>query len=117
MDAVKYLKEIFRMCDSMKDCTDCPLYKCNLTFPCKGPKGSVEYKYTEKCVAEVEKWSAEHPAKTRQSEFLKMFPNARLEDGIIKLAPCFMDTKCKCEFSELDPCFDCRKKYWLAEIE
>lgn len=30
--------------------------------------------YEEEAVAIVEKWSAEHPKKTRQSEFLKIFP-------------------------------------------
>ena len=71
----------------------------------------------EKAVEIVEKWSAEHPVKTRQSEFLKMFPDVELEDNIIKILPCEINTKIKDKCYRLRPCYGCRKKYWLAEVE
>lgn len=116
MDAEKYLKEIYRMCDEMEECRYCPLNGCNLTFPCKGSKESAEYKYAEKCVAEVEKWSAEHPVKTRQSEFLRMYPDACImENGAIQICPKRIEKSKKfdCGVS----CPDCRKEYWLAEVK
>lgn len=68
------------------------------------------------------KWASEHPAKTRQSEFLKMFPNAKVDkDKIPRLYPCDMDTRISfkdemCKASEGD-CYMCRKQYWLVEVE
>lgn len=118
MDAEKYLKEIYRMCDAMEDCRGCPLNRCNLTFPCKGSKESAEYKDTEKCVAEVEKWSAKHPVKTRQNEFLRMFPNAPLcENGSIAICPLDVDRDAKCSQKQGSRCPDCQKEYWFVEVE
>lgn len=98
MDAVKYLKEIQRMCESIKECTDCPFHGCGLTFPCKGTAKSAEYEDTEKNVSIVEKWSADHPKKTRQSEFLKMFPNATLDVmGSIYICPIAVDENIDCQ--------------------
>ena len=118
MDAEKYLKEIYRMCDEIEECRYCPLNGCNLTFPCKGSKESAEYKDAEKCVAEVEKWSAKHPAKTRQREFLKLHPNADIREGILNLCPrrIAVNSLSEDECRELR-CSDCKKKYWLAEVE
>nr|DAO00620.1 MAG TPA: hypothetical protein [Caudoviricetes sp.] len=55
----------------------------------------------------------EHPVKTRQSEFLKMYPNARIDDGVIFLGPCAIDNSHKCTLD----CKKCCRDYWLAEIE
>lgn len=54
--------------------------------------------------------------KTRQSEFLKMFPDADVsEDGCVSIAPCRlhkkMAEKCDCK------CVNCFREYWLDEIE
>lgn len=66
----------------------------------------------------VERWAAEHPVKTRQSEFLKHYPDARIKkaDGLPMASPCDLDDKLagKCEGI---PCPECRKKFWLAEVE
>lgn len=115
MDALKYLKEINRMCKLMKECADCPFHGCGLTFPCEGNEGSAEYKDAEKCISIVEKWSAEHPIKTRQSEFLKMFPNAKVSNGVISICPKHIDSECGADCEE--DCTNCRKNYWFAEVE
>lgn len=118
MDAVEYLKAWTRMCYKHNPyCKECPIGKevhrrsssCR-TFENDNPEEAVEI---------VEKWAAEHPKKTRQSEFLKMFPNAKLGDsGILWFFPCDIDTSYK-HSKECDnvQCWDCRKKYWLAEVE
>ena len=115
MDALKYLKEIHRMCKLMKECTDCPFHGCGLTFPCEGNEESAEYKDAEKCISIVEKWSKGHPKKTRQSELLKMFPNAEIENGIAVACPKSLDKNVECEL--LSHCDECTRKYWLEEAE
>lgn len=111
MDAVKYLKEKERMCDSYNNmCDGCgfgKIPKCNRT----------EEDNPEKAVAIVEKWSAEHPIKTRQSEFLKMFPNAPLrENGSIAICPLDVDRDAKCSQKQGARCPDCQKEYWITEV-
>lgn len=76
----------------------------------------------EEIVAETEKWAAEHPAKTRQSEFLKLFPGAApTKDGVLAIcpnafSPVYKDERglCKWHYAECDNC--CRD-FWLAEVE
>ena len=69
----------------------------------------------------MEQWAAEHPTKTRQSEFLKHYPNARLApDGAISIAPCLMEPQnypISDDDCEATPCVICRREFWLAEVE
>lgn len=51
--------------------------------------------------------------KTRQSEFLKMFPNAQMDDGVVAACPSRVDKNFNCCL----PCDDCRKDFWLAEVD
>ena len=119
MDAVKFLKEEDRMCDKYKyssdhTCSDCPCHsKRNGTDEiCISLRKTDPAKYVEI----VEKWSKEHPAKTRQSEFLKMFPNAQtLQNGALIVCPKLVDSEY--EINCNGSCIDCRKKYWLEEID
>lgn len=64
----------------------------------------------------VERWAAEHPVKTRQSEFLKHYPGARIFLGCLIECPknVFDDTgiNCNAQF-----CHECKKAFWLAEVE
>lgn len=64
----------------------------------------------------VERWDAEHPIKTRQSEFLKHYPNARILFGYLNICPMdvFGDTGINCN-AQL--CQKCKKAFWLAEVE
>lgn len=63
------------------------------------------------------KWCEEHPIKTRQSEFLKMFPNAKIDNcGIPIFCPRWVDKDFKCNRERLS-CDACEKEYWLAEVE
>lgn len=111
MDAVKYLKERERMCNSYNNmCDGCgfgKVTKCNRT----------EEDNPEKAVEIVEKWSKEHPAKTRQSEILKIIPDATIRNGILITKPCEVNEKIKDRCKKYDYCRDCRKEYWLAEIK
>ena len=64
----------------------------------------------------VERWDAAHPAKTRQSEFLKHYPNAKIFSGCLNACPMnvFGDTEANCNHQ---PCYECKKAFWLAEVE
>ena len=119
MDAVKYLKEYDRMCKSYgSTCKNCEIDK--LRNGCEGCS-SIVHAHPEKVVAIVEKWSAENPIKTRQSEFLKLHPNAKINSsGVLSVCPLHIDTGAVdiCNLINLnDSCEKCRKKYWLAEVE
>ena len=65
----------------------------------------------------VEQWDAEHPVKTRQSEFLKHYPGARISTcGGLNACPMNVcsDTGINCN---AQPCHECKKEFWLAEVE
>ena len=72
----------------------------------------------EGMVEAAEQWAAEHPIKTRQSVFLEQWPDARIKraDGLPITSPCDLDGKLagKCDGIH---CPDCRKEFWLAEVE
>lgn len=65
----------------------------------------------------VERWATAHPIKTRQNEFLKHYPDARiLAHGCLNACPMnvFSDTGINCN---AQPCYECKKEFWLAEVE
>lgn len=66
----------------------------------------------------VERWAVAHPIKTRQSEFLKLFPGVDVDetDGCLTLNPCIIYEKMRKECSGRS-CSDCRREFWLAEVE
>lgn len=113
MDAVEFLKAKNRICRG-NDCYVCPIGNSN--GGCRAGVAKNQESTEEELVQIVEKWSAEHPIKTRQSEFLKMFPNARLNEcKSIAICPRIVDAN----FSECkdEGCSKCEKEYWLAEVE
>ena len=67
----------------------------------------------------VEQWAAEHPVKTRQSVFLEMFPNAPKypDTKIVVISPCEVDEVLRGNCPGVGCCPECRKKFWLAEVE
>lgn len=78
-----YLSERRRMTKQQADgicklnCANCPLSEKNndMDISCS----TLEILYPEKTVAIVQKWSDEHPPKTYLTEFLKNYPNAKLD--------------------------------------
>lgn len=58
------------------------------------------------------------PKKTRQDEFLKMYPNARMLNGTISICPKLVDGNCdRCRIYAKRSCTECHKDYWLQEVE
>lgn len=114
MDAIEYLKAKARMCVSVKECRNCPLDKINKTYDIN----CFDRGFEEEATAIVEKWAELHSAKTRQSVFLKLYPNAKMQDGAIKLCPLDLNVNFNCKATgEQISCNTCRKKYWLKEVE
>lgn len=114
MDAVKFLEEKDRMTNGCNmSCEKCPMSHSNNGYATKCSDLTNEQE-----VHIVEEWSKNHPRKTRQSELLKLFPKTVLDkEGIVVISPCnFLGNngdKCK----ESRGCTECRKKFWLEEIE
>lgn len=114
MDAVEYLKMRKRMCENISDCDNCPLGSYNDGGPRTCDK--FEEAHPGQTVEIVEKWAAEHPVKTRQSELMKMFPNLQLDlSRSCSICPQFFDTRIVCPKDS--GCVECCRKYWLEEIE
>lgn len=107
MDAVKFLEERKRM------------YESGAATPCIG----LEDDYNPvNAVKIVEEWSAAHPRKTRQSVFLEQYPGAMVvEGGTLGACPMLFSS----EYREAHggcakpnrSCGDCRKEYWMQEVE
>ena len=114
MDAVEYVKQRNRMCDYYVNCGDCPAGNY---------EGCSSLNEIPNLVPIVEQWAKEHPVKTRQSEFLKMWPDAEIgDDGYPSVAPCqlYKDMEEKDENGVCCKncgCGICRRDFWLKEIE
>lgn len=119
MDAVEFLKEAKRYCRWCKNttqdgkkrlCEVCYFEKLNDIFDLH----PMAYR---KFVEMVEQWAKEHPVKTRQSEFLKMYPNAVvMTGGVLCVRPCDVDNTIK-NLCKTTNCGVCRRDFWLQEIE
>lgn len=119
MDAVEFLKAKIRMCSNMDNCTSCGLYKEHTDCDTRC------FRHPDEAVAVVEKWAAEHPVKTRQSEFLKNYPYAYKLDTI-QICPSMVDYdlfecgiyNCRsAKFENTEVCHECMRNYWLKEME
>ena len=121
MDAVKFLKEKNRMCNKYKNCFECPVGTKN--GGCQTGTVRDQEVTEEELISIVETWAAEYPVKTRQSEFLKMYPNADFSiNGTLLIMPCDIDKNYNRDSSgykicDRNNCTSCRKEYWLAEVK
>lgn len=120
MDAIKFIKERNRMCAmyTSKRCEGCPADNY-------GGEGvaciMIDKIDAERLIPIVEEWSAAHPYKTRQSVFLKQWPNAMIDSKhILSVCPQYIDSAVKCarvRDSYKYGCADCRADFWGQEIE
>lgn len=107
MDAVKFLEERKRM------------FKNGNPVPGLG----IDINYnSEKVVKIVEEWSAAHPRKTRQSVFLKQYPEAAIDvHGVLQICPMaisdtYRDSNGEC-VNPTKRCSDCQREFWMQEVE
>nr|DAF41967.1 MAG TPA: hypothetical protein [Caudoviricetes sp.] len=118
MDAVEFFKTVKRLCKN-QGCDGCPVCKnntCMVMLMSRIYGASDES--IEETISKVEQWAKDHPVKTRQSEFLKMFPDAQTDGGVINFCPNGFLPKgeAKAYCKKYDKCIECRKDYWLAEV-
>lgn len=112
MDAIEFVKQLRRMNEQ-------GVPKNRFIYPC----AVQETDSPEEVVAEVEEWAKEHPAKTRQSVFLEQYPEAAIsKDGAIAICPLAISAAYRhgngaCNKGNSDTCADCKRQFWLAEVE
>ena len=112
MDAVEFCKELSRLC-SNHECSNCPIgtsRNFNCTIQSRGDNA-------ESVVEIVEQWAKVNPVKTRQSEFLKLFPKAEIKDDTLWMCPKYIS----CDYRPEENCHeiscsDCKRKFWLTEV-
>lgn len=107
-----------RMCKSNKsnNCAECPLgyIENKVGWECY----NFILRYPDKANEIILKWCEEHPVETRQDRFLKMFPNADICRGCLEISPCNVDIRqFDSEKCGTKSCAQCRKEYWLAEVD
>lgn len=115
MDALEFFKARKRMCEATK-CDSCKLY--HMQGGCCIAPEKEKIDACEEAIAIVEQWAKDHPIKTRQSEFLEHYPDARITTyGCLNVCPIdvFSDADINC--CNAQPCFECKKAFWLAEVE
>ena len=120
MDAVKFIEERNRMCESFGDeCTGCPASNacsnaCKNELCCAFYLGSTLDATAQ--IAIVEEWSAVHQRKTRQSVFLEQYPEADLSTGTVNICPnSLYEGKFDC--ARYQNCLSCKREFWSQEVE
>lgn len=108
-----------RMCNKVKDCKKCPLSSLNngLFSACN----ILIREHPDKANEIILKWCKEHPAVTRQSKIQKIIPAITLnaDEEYVDICPNEIDTdfnrnKLCDNYAE---CSDCKREYWLAEVD
>lgn len=105
MDALEFLKAVKRRYESNPDEHFSAIY--------------FDLPDLEAYVKDAEEWAKSNPPKTRQTEFIKMFPNVSIRrDGYIDIAPCNLDAEVykKCVKGSTK-CNECYKEFWGKEVE
>lgn len=104
MDAVKFLQERNRM------------YKSGAATPSIGLEDDYD---PVSAVEVVEKWSAAHPRKTRQSVFLEQYPQADIDNTeLLILCPKRISADIRVTADCMrQRCSDCRREFWMQEVE
>lgn len=111
MDAIEFVKQLRRMDEK-------GVLKKRFIYLRAGR----ETDSPEDVVAEVEQWSAAHPRKTRQSVFLKQWPEAKIDkNGCLLVCPvgvsaAYRDANGGCAITNRF-CPDCRREFWMQEVE
>lgn len=121
MDALEFLKEKKRMCNSYSAPYNC-CGGCPLVESCCVINNTTSDEDLKKMITAVEQWSKDHPRKTRQSVFMEKYPEAEIDaNGVLCLCPMYIsaahrDIDGECNYPERQ-CKDCRREFWMQEVE
>ena len=107
MDAKRFFKEARRMCKKQAVCRGCLALGKDaicLLFGLHNPNAA---KNIDKAIEAVEKWSQEHPRKTRLDDFFEKHPNAPVSGkGLPFVLPHLLG------YCQADSCEDCSHEGW-----
>lgn len=110
MDAKVFLQELYEMCKRHSVCEKCPLYTLkeeHNIYECR----NLLMRYPDECINLVEGYK-----RTRQSEYLKVFPKAATHNGVLNVCPAVANGAWACS-NVFSTCFECQRKFWLEEIK
>lgn len=115
MDAIKFIEERNRMCDSFEACGMCPAFELSCSELRKIQQNPT-------IVSIVERWSKENPRKTRQDVFLKQWPETETDvNGVLQLCPMVVSASHRNKHGDCrNPeklCKDCRREFWMQDVE
>ena len=104
MDAIGFVKQLRRMDENAPR------------------KYSVFSDFPEDVIAEVEQWAKMNPIKTRQSVFLEQWPEVVIdEDGVVEICSAYISgayrNKNSACANPAKACKDCRREFWMQEVE
>lgn len=114
MDALKFIEERNRMCKLFSPgCEGCrideakPVMSECVLWMIENPEKTVEI---------VEQWSQEHPRKTRQDMFMAHYPDAALDDDVLRVCPrnVYKSAELNCNNTT---CYLCKRAFWMQEAE
>lgn len=111
-----------RFCNAHHKCHECPMQGMSL---CRDAlRNTSDIDKSNKIILD---WCDQNPAKTRQSEFRRHYPNANFlptDDGVV-LAICPKEIEADyiskqyphSTFCRTSECLKCKQEYWFAEVE
>ena len=116
MDALEFIKEAKRMCQSYEECEACPAHgdgydDCRIsTFRDVDEEITVDI---------VGKWALEHQEKTRQSEFLKLLPQnvtPKMNCNVLDICPAVLISGGLMGYCPRTSCQICKAEFWKGEV-
>lgn len=114
MDALKFIEERNRMCKLFSPgCEGCRIDEAK---PVMSECVLWMIENPEKAVQIVEQWSQEHPRKTRQDVFMAHYPDAALDDGVLRVCPrnVYKSAELNCNNTT---CYFCKRVFWMQEVK
>lgn len=116
MDAVKFLEEAKRMCESYEECEACPANADGFNNCRIDHMHDID---AENAVDIVGKWAKEHPEKTRQSEFLKLLPQnvtPKMSCNVLDICPAVLVSGGLMVFCPKTSCQICKAEFWGEDM-
>lgn len=81
------------------------------------PSVLLDWLTPESIVKELEQWCKAHQSKTKQTEFIKEWPDTDIdENGVIAISPCTLSKEYRDICCDYMDCAECRKAFWSQEV-
>lgn len=117
MDALEFIKQAKRMCQSYDECEGCPARSGGY----EDCQVDTSLDIAEEVAVDiVGKWAQEHQEKTRQSEFLKLLPQnvtPKMNCNVLDICPAVLISGGLRGFCPRTSCQNCKAEFWKGEVE